>query len=209
MGVNRYAAEDDRETVTIGSVTIELTSCASILRSSGSRSNAFVRCARRAMGRHGKRRSMPSAPRRATGRTSCRRSFRPSRLAPPSARFPTRCAPCSASTRKSMAEPGARGRIPTACRRTPHDRLRCERPLRPRGHRRQLRFTSGRNPLPCRRIGQRQVAHRALDHASRPAAGTNHGWTHLVSRPGSAHACPSVRCSQSAAPRSVSSFRNR
>ena len=43
--------------MTIGSVTIKLKSCASIPRSSGSRSNAFARCARRATGRHGGRRS--------------------------------------------------------------------------------------------------------------------------------------------------------
>ena len=50
-----------------------------------------------------RRRSTRSRTRRATAATSCRRSSRPSKRTPPSARSPTRCARSSASTKKPPA----------------------------------------------------------------------------------------------------------
>ena len=80
-----------------------------------------------------------------------------------SARSPTRCGGSSASTRRLMSETAAG-------RRTSHHRVRRRRSVRAGGDRRQLPAAQGRDALPRRRVGQRQVADRAVDHAAGAAA---------------------------------------
>ena len=186
VGVNRYADGGRPASIDVLRIDpeIERRQVERVRAVRASRERAGVAGGARRGGRGGAR----------IGRTSCRPSFARSRPARPWARSPTRCARlrraqgnrCLTSGRGSGPEPSLLESRPEP--RPTRLTTASIDGLRPRGHRRQLRSSPGRNPVPGRRIRQRQVDDGALDHAARPAARADRGGPDRVPRPRPAHA---------------------
>ena len=121
------------------------------------------------------------APHRAAPKPRAARSSPPSRRARRSARFPMRCAACSASTVKSQPD----APLLSVEHLTTVFRLADGRDA-PAVDDVSFSIAARRDARPGRRIGQRQVRHRALDHPARHAARPHRGRTRRVRRPRSA-----------------------
>ena len=173
---------------------------APIRRPSGSRSSACGLCGRAAAGARAGRRSRRCRARRGKEPTWCRRSSRRSKRWPPSAKSRTPCARSSANIGNGddMSIGHGAGTAPTMDQLRPSSvGLRADHGLRSggrtgRGRRRgELRHPGRRDAGPGRRVGQRQIGHRAVDHAPGAAARANRGRTRHLQRPRFVHAAGS------------------